>query len=41
MMGRGGEGRGRGWNEDEEVAFVLTLAREEKGICMVEVGRIS
>ena len=41
MMERGGEGRGRGWNEDGEEIFVLTVAEEEKGICKVEVGRIS
>ena len=39
MTGTGGEWREIGWNE--EVAFVLTVAEKEKGICMLEVGMIS
>ena len=33
--------RGTGWNEDGQVAFVLTLAEEEMAICAVGVGRMS
>ena len=32
-MGKGGEWKWIGWNE--EVAFVLTVAEEKKGICML------
>ena len=39
MTGMGGEWKSIGWNE--ESAFVLRVAEEEKGTCMLEVGMIS